>query len=408
MVKNNFSFRFKEENFSEKGKSEKRRAQLSLIIGKKLTKISKYNFDPERVGKTNCENLIGGLSIPLGIAGPLLIKGNYAKENFYIPLATYEGALVASINRGCKAITLSGGAEVTAKENGITRAPVFKICPKSFQNKKKYQLSKNNLSLWLRVNFPEIARQAESTSSHLKLLKIEPFFNQDAIFLRFSYDSGLAMGMNMATIGTAKAGEYIEKISNLKLIALSGNVCCDKKASLLNQQLGRGKNITAKIWLPEKVIEETLKTKANDFYEVYRLKIELGSETAKTIGKNAQIANTTAAIFLACGQDIAHITETATGNTSCRIIGKGIEITVTFNDMPIGVIGGGTSLSGQNECLHILDCWGEKETDSLKFAEIIGATVLAGEISLLAALSSNDLAKAHEKLGRIRKTKSLK
>jgi len=265
---------------------------------------------------------------------------------------------------------------------------------------------KTKIIKWLKVNFNKIAEVCEGTSKHLRLIKIEPFWEKEAVFLRFSFETGLAMGMNMATIACAKASQLIEKETGAKLVALSGNVCCDKKAAKLNFEKGRGKQVKAEAILTDKILKDILKTNAHDFYEVYRLKIVLGSKIAGTVSANAQVANVLAAIFTACGQDIAHISEASIGETKCRLVkGGGIKISVWLPDLPIGVIGGGTGLETQKEALGILNLNKQERNDHLNLGEIIGGAVLAGEISLIAALASGDLAKAHEKLGRQQHTK---
>lgn len=392
----------------ESEKAEIRREALEKIEGVNLEGVGDYAFDPETAGKRNCENLIGGVSVPLGVAGPIKINGQFAKGEFYLPLATTEGALIASVNRGCKAITTSGGCIVQAVDVGMTRAPVFIVSSKrKTQNSKpklKTQIQKSMVFIhWVGDNFSLIKNICEETSSHLKLLEIEPITEDEAVFLRFRFNTGLAMGMNMATIATSAACEFIEKETGAKLAALSGNVCCDKKASRINFEKGRGKKVNARVVLTKEILENDLKTTAKEFYEVYRLKILLGSQVAGTIGANAQMANVLAAIFLATGQDIAHVAEAAIGETKCSLCGEDLEINVYLPDLPIGVIGGGTGLLAQRESLGILGVSGKSGNDCLKLAEIIGGAVLAGEISLLAALASGDLARAHARLGRGKK-----
>lgn len=372
-----------------------RRRFLEKRIGKVLSGIASTILDfDELVGK-NIENPIGAVQIPLGIAGPLKIEGEYAKGEFYVPLATHEGALVASINRGMKAITLSGGARTKVIKDGMARAPVFKVP----DVQTAYELVK-----WVEEHFEEIKREAESTTRHGKLKEIQPFIMGTNVWLRFVYFTGDAMGMNMATIATEKACEYIEKnFGRAVCVALSGNMCVDKKPAHLNVLLGRGKYVVAEAVIKKEVLEKVLKTDAKNVHEVNERKNWAGSAFAGSYSFNAHFANIIAAIFLATGQDAAQIVESSMGFTWTEVRGEDLYISVTLPSLEVGTVGGGTRLQTQREALEILGVAGGGDppgTNALKFAEIVAASVLAGELNLLAALAARQLAKAHERLGR--------
>jgi len=194
----------------------------------KLENIAHFSLDPNQVIGRNCENMIGVTQVPLGIAGPVNIRqqatGNRQQVGeYYLPLATTEGALVASVNRGCKATRLSSGIQVKVESKGITRAPVFKVNSLAEADK---------LIAWVKKNFNQLKQQTETTSQHLKLLAIDPFMVGKNLFLRFSYDTAEAMGMNMATIATQQAVNFIELKLKIKCVSLSANLCVDKKASI--------------------------------------------------------------------------------------------------------------------------------------------------------------------------------
>lgn len=374
-----------------------RRDFLNIKLGIDIKNLSKNILDLNEVYGRNTENLIGAVQIPVGIAGPLLINGLYAKGEFYIPLATTEGALVASINRGCSAIAKSGGANAAVLNDGMSRAPALKT-PSLFHSIKLIE--------WIKSNFNEIKKVAESTTSYGKLIRIEPFIIGKIVYLRFIYQTGDAMGMNMATKATDKAIKYIKEKNNfIKEISISGNICTDKKVSSINWVLGRGKTVVAEATILREVIEEVLKTTPEAMVEVNYVKNYLGSARAGTIGgHNAHVANVIAGIFIATGQDPAQIIESSAALTSLEIDDNGnLYASLFMPSLEVGTIGGGTRLQTQRECLRIMNCGGEEENigeNSKKFAEIIASAALAGELSLIAALASDDLVNAHEKFGR--------
>ncbi|OGM21269.1 hydroxymethylglutaryl-CoA reductase (NADPH) [Candidatus Woesebacteria bacterium RIFCSPHIGHO2_01_FULL_38_9b] len=380
---------------SLKEQMEVRRDVLSMLTHTTLSNISNPLFNIESASTKNCENLIGKTETPLGIAGPLRVNGDYAKGEFFIPLATTEGALVASVNRGCNAIKLSDGAFVYIEQSGMTRAPLFHTA--GLKESRKFVS-------FIKSHFKEISKRVHQTDIHLTLLSINPFVAGRNVFLRFVFDTQDAMGMNMVTLACDHViKNYIEKETNIPCIALSGNLCTDKKASWMNKIEKRGYSVHAEVTIPEKIVKEVLKTNPRDFVDINTRKNLIGSALAGSLGFNAHHANIIAAIFLATGQDMAHVAEASSGITTTELTGHDLYISVSLPDLPVGTIGGGTDLATQKEALSILGVAGGGSppgSNAKKFAEIIAASVLAGEISLLAALGSGDLAKAHRWLGR--------
>jgi len=221
------------------------------------------------------------------------------------------------------------------------------------------------------------------------------------LFLRFKFDSQDAMGMNMATIACTLAADFIEKKTKAKLVSVSGNVCVDKKPNMLNFIEGRGTQIWADCILPFEIVEKVLKTTPEKFVDVVIRKVYIGSIVSGSIGANSHAANVLAAIFAATGQDIAHVAESSSAIMTAEIVKNGLYVSESLSDVVIGTVGGGTGLETQKEALSILGVsGGDKGRNSQKLAEIIGAAVLAGEISLIASLSVNSLAQAHRKFGR--------
>lgn len=354
----------------------------------KLPHIGTFSLDEQTASTKNCENMIGAIQVPVGIAGPLKI----ADESFFVPLATTEGALVASVNRGCKAITESRGATVISKHIGITRAPVFAVAG---------IVEGQKIIDYIEANFAKLKEITQATSTHLQLLEIKPWAMGKNVFLRFRFDTQDAMGMNMATIAVDKAVKYIEEQTNIRCVALSGNMCVDKKPNMLNFIEGRGNSVLAEVIIPADIITKVLKTTPTALNEVAQRKLMYGSLLSGSIGANAQIANVLAAIFLATGQDLGHIAECSMGITTVEQQGDDLYISVYLPDLVIGTVGGGTNLDTQKEALSILGIVGGNEgKKAKKLAEIIGGAVLAGELSLLASLAEHSLVRAHKTLGR--------
>ena len=368
-----------------------RRKFAEEISGAELKNISNYSINMELASKKNIENPIGAIQIPLGIAGPLKVKGDYANGEFYVPLATSEGALVASVNRGCSVISESGGVTAKILDDKMTRAPVLKA---------KSVTDAVQIKSWIHEHFSELKKAAEVTTRHGKLIKIDPIFVVGKyIYPRFVYTTGDSMGMNMVTIATDSALNLLTHKTGVHVVALSGNVCVDKKPSSLNLIEGRGKSITAELVVPKEIVKNKLKTTSQAIVEVNTAKNLIGSAVAGSLGFNAQYANIIGAIFLATGQDEAHIVEGSMGITTAMEEENGdLYFSVTLPDVPLATYGGGTSLETARECLEIMDAYGNEKVH--KFAEIVAGTVLAGELSLMGALAAGHLARAHKDLGR--------
>lgn len=373
-----------------------RREALARITGASLEAIGHHSFDASIASKRNCENLIGVAQIPMGVVGPLTVHGDHVDGDVFVPMATTEGALLASINRGCTALRLAGGARVHGDDVGMTRAPVFRT---------RSQRETRAFLTWIRDHESEIRDVAEGTSRFLKLTEMKPYVFGTSIFLRFRFTTGDAMGMNMVTIACDRIVRgLIESATGVPCVALSGNYCVDKKAASINFTEGRGKRIHAEVTLDASVLRDVLKTDAASLAEVQYRKNLLGSIAAGAMGYNAHFANILSAFFLATGQDPAHVVGGSTGVTCIEPRPDGAAyMSIFVPDAPLGAIGGGTSLDTQSEALRILGVAPDPERPGLavmRLAEILGGAVLAGELSLMAAFTSSDLARAHARLGR--------
>lgn len=365
--------------------SNERRSAIEKELQVKLSSVGEAFID--ELDKVHCENLIGAVTLPLGVAGPLKINGQYVHREVYIPLATSEGALVASVNRGSKAITENGGVTVRIEEVGTTRGPVFEI-----ENLEQALWFKE----WLNDNTNLLKREAESTSSHLKLKKLETRILGRQVYVRFYYDTEDAMGMNMVTIATQKIVEYIEKETNIICLAVAGNFDVDKKPAWLNFISGRGKVGWAEVIISQDQLKDTLKVSAEDMYKMVIRKCWGGSIMSGSLGYNAHFANIVAAFYAATGQDLAHVVEGSQGITNAEVLKNGdFYLSIYMPDIMIGTIGGGTKLETQTEARSIM-----KVTNSKEIAEVLLGAVLAGELSLLASITEKTLASSHQKLGR--------
>ncbi|CAF3510407.1 unnamed protein product [Adineta steineri] len=356
------------------------------------------NYDYSLVINHCCENVIGYVQIPVGYAGPLRVDN----RNFYIPMATTEGALVASTNRGCKAVSMSkGGIETIIFNDGMTRGPVLKFAT----IRQAYDAYE-----WFETNFEEIKKCFDGTSSYARLTSIKRNLAAHYLFVRFVATTGDAMGMNMLSKGVEAVLKLVKSTwsQTVDIISVSGNYCTDKKPSALNWIDGRGKSVVAEAIIPGDILHQVLKTNANQLVELNQSKNMLGSIVAGSIGGfNAHAANIVAAMFIACGQDPAQVVSSSNCLTWLETTGpekNDLYISCTMYSLEVGTIGGGTKLPAQQACLKMLDVDGSLSNapgeNSCQLARLICSTVLAGELSLLSALATNELVQSHLRLNR--------
>ncbi|CAF0969286.1 unnamed protein product [Adineta steineri] len=356
------------------------------------------HYDYSLVINQCCENVIGYVQLPIGYAGPLRVDDKY----YYIPLATTEGALVASTNRGCKAVSMSKtGIETIIFNDGMTRGPVLKF-NSIRQAYEAYQ--------WLDENFDEVKQYFDRTSSYARLTSIKRNLAAHYLFVRFVATTGDAMGMNMLSKGVEAVLTLIRSKwpDSVDIISISGNYCIDKKPSALNWIDGRGKSVVAEAVISQEILEQVLKTNASRLVELNQSKNLLGSIMAGSIGGfNAHASNIVAAMFIACGQDPAQVVSSSNCLTWLETTGpekRDLYISCTMYSLEVGTIGGGTKLSAQKACLQMLgidgSCIQMPGENSCQLARLICSTVLAGELSLMSALATNDLVHSHLRLNR--------
>ena len=373
--------------------AEARRRLLEAETDADVDAIGDYTFEAEQAD-TAIENMIGAAQIPMGVAGPVRVAGGAADGEFYLPLATTEGALLASVNRGLSVIATAGGADARVTESGMTRAPVFRVAGIA---------EAQEVVSWVDENADRLREAAESTTSHGELLDVDTYVVGDSVYLRFVYDTKDAMGMNMATIATREAAEIVEDETAASLVALSGNLCSDKKPAAINAVEGRGRSVTADVTIPRETVEDRLHTTSAAIEEANTRKNLVGSAKAGSLGFNAHAANVVAAAFLATGQDAAQVVEGSNAITTIEAREDALYASVSLASLEVGTVGGGTKLPTQSEALDVLGLRGGGDpagSNADALAEIIAVSALAGELSLLAALASRHLSSAHADLGR--------
>lgn len=380
----------KSDNYSE-DIIRARQQYVEEKTGVKLHHIKVYSFDP-RLTQGNIENFTGVAQIPLGFAGPLRINGEYAQGEFVIPLATTEGTLVASYNRGMKVLNLSGGVTTTVVMDQMQRAPVF-----VFDSAREARAFWS----WIDEHFDEIKQIAESTTRFGKLKTIERYQTNKFIYLRFNFQTGDAAGQNMVGRATWAACTWIAATyPSVRRWFLESNFATDKKASQINTIMTRGKRVTAEATIPRQVLMDHLRTSPESLHYHYMVANVAGFVSGVN-NNGLHSANGITAMFIATGQDVACVSESSAGILYAEITPEGdFYISVTIPSLVVGTYGGGTGLPTQRECLEILGCYGKDKV--YKFAEIVAGVVLAGEISLGAAISSQDWVSSHEQYGRNR------
>ncbi|MGB9955996.1 hydroxymethylglutaryl-CoA reductase (NADPH) [Haloferax prahovense] len=373
--------------------AEARRLLVESQSGASLDAVGNYGF-PAEAAESAIENMVGAIQVPMGVAGPVSVDGGSVAGEKYLPLATTEGALLASVNRGCSVINSAGGATARVLKSGMTRAPVFRVADVA---------EAEALVSWTRDNFAALKEAAEETTNHGELLDVTPYVVGNSVYLRFRYDTKDAMGMNMATIATEAACGVVEAETTASLVALSGNLCTDKKPAAINAVEGRGRSVTADVRIPRDVVEERLHTTPEAVAELNTRKNLVGSAKAASLGFNAHVANVVAAMFLATGQDEAQVVEGANAITTAEVQDGDLYVSVSIASLEVGTVGGGTKLPTQSEGLDILGVSGGGDpagSNADALAECIAVGSLAGELSLLSALASRHLSSAHAELGR--------
>jgi hydroxymethylglutaryl-CoA reductase (NADPH) len=359
--------------------------------GAALRHLFEYSIDPAAT-RGNIENFTGVAQIPIGLAGPLLVKGEHAQGEFIVPLATTEGTLVASYNRGMKVLNLAGGVMCTVQDDCMQRAPVF-----VFDNARDARAFRD----WVNAHMAEIREAAEATSKVARLLYVDTFLSNKFAYLRFNYSTGDAAGQNMVGRATFAACSWVlEQVGTVRKFYLESNFATDKKASQINIMRTRGKRVTAEAVVPRQVLIEVMRVEPESLAYHWNV-ATIGAFFSGANNNGAHSPNGITAMFIATGQDVANVAESSAGILYTEMTPeRDLYISLTIPSLIVATHGGGTGLPTQRECLEILGCVGRNKVQ--KLAEIVAGVALAGELSLGAAISSLDWVSSHEKYGRNR------
>lgn len=374
-----------------------RREALQRVTGKSLDGLPLEGFDYGSILGQCCEMPIGYVQLPVGIAGPLLLDG----REYMVPMATTEGCLVASTNRGCKAILASGGATSMLLRDGMTRAPVVRFGTAKRAAELKFYIEDP-------LNFETISMSFNKSSRFGRLQSVQCAIAGKNLYMRFTCSTGDAMGMNMVSKGVQNVLDYLQNdFPDMDVIGISGNFCADKKPAAVNWIEGRGKSVVCEAIIKEEVIKKVLKTEVAALVELNMLKNLTGSAMAGSLGGfNAHASNIVSAVYIATGQDPAQNVESSACITMMEPVndGKDLHVSVSMPSIEVGTVGGGTQLASQSACLNLLGVKGaSKETpgaNSRLLATIVAGSVLAGELSLMSAISAGQLVKSHMKFNR--------
>ncbi len=372
--------------------AEERRRVIEEETGVALPHVASFSFEPS-VLPGNIESFVGVAQVPIGIAGPLLVDGEHATGEFYVPMATTEGTLVASYSRGMRLTRESGGIRCTVIDDAMQRAPLF-----VFTDARRAR----DFGRMVEARFEEIKAKAEETTSVGKLRTIEQYAVGKMRWLRFDFTTGDAAGQNMVSKATRHACRALvdEGIPGLEHFTLAANLDTDKKHSHLNSLHTRGKRVVAEVTMPRGLVESIMHTTPEALHRQRQLS-NLGSMVSASTNNGSHFANGITAMFIACGQDVANVAESSAGFVHSELTTEGdYYFSVTIPSLIVATYGGGTGLPTQRECLEILGCYGRGKV--IRFAEVVAATVLAGELSLASAVVSDQWVSSHDRLGRNR------
>ena len=371
--------------------AEARRDFLHEQTGSSLEHVGSYSFDPS-VLPGNIEHFTGVAQVPIGVAGPLLVDGEHAQGEFYVPMATAEGTLVASYNRGMKLLHAIGGVKTTIMDDRMQRAPAF-----LFESAREAR----DFGVWLDEHIDEIREVAEATTKSGKLQDIEQYSASRILYTRFNYTTGDAAGQNMTGKATQAACHWIvEQYPAIDHFFLEGNFATDKKSSQINMLRTRGKRVVAEATIPDGLLKEMMHSGSELMYRA-RAVSNLGGFMSGVNNNGSHSANGITAMFIATGQDVANVAESSAAFVYTELRENGdYYYSVTIPSLIVGTYGGGTGLATQRECLELLDCYGSDKVR--KFTEIVAATVLCGEISLGSAVVAEEWVESHDLHGRNR------
>lgn len=372
--------------------AQARRDTVTENTGAALLHTGQFSIDPALL-PGNIEGFSGIVQVPMGFAGPLRVDGEHAQGEFYVPMATTEGTLLASYSRGMRLTREAGGVRTTVVDDAMQRAPIFVFDDARYAR---------DFGHWVTAHFADIKVAAEATTRSGKLRDIQQFAQGKMRWLRFNFTTGDAAGQNMVSKATHAACQWMlaQQLSGLAHFSLAANFDTDKKHSMVNSLHTRGKRVVAEITLPAKLLKEVMHTSGEALFKQRQLS-NMGAMMAGSVNNGAHFANGITAVFMACGQDVANVAESSAGFVHAELKPNGdYYFSVTIPALIVATYGGGTGLPTQRECLEVMGCYGAGKVN--KLAEIIAATVLCGELSLSSAIVSDQWVSSHDALGRNR------
>ena len=367
-----------------------RRRWVEKQTGCRLTHVGSHSISTEQM-RGNIENPIGAAQVPIGVAGPLLVNGDHAQGIYYVPLATTEGALIRSYERGMVTLSHAGGVSthIYVDENRVSPVFFFDSSDEAYEFTHEIQ-----------SHFETIKKQAESTTHHGRLLRLKCHPVGREVIVHFCYSTGDAHGMNMIVKATDQASKWIAQQLRARHFYIFSGCSSEKRASGTLFAGGKGKKVTACALLPASILKSYLHVTPKQIHHMWQHTI-IGHMQANAVGYNGHYANGLTALFIACGQDVANVVNSAVGITNFELTETGdLYASVTLPALTVATVGGGTALGTFRECLELIGCYGTG--GARKFAEIVAATLLAGELSMGAAIASSEFVSAHESYGRNR------
>ncbi|MEK7702385.1 MAG: 3-hydroxy-3-methylglutaryl-CoA reductase [Nitrospirota bacterium] len=371
--------KIKEQDYTRES-AEGIRNWISAKMGVLLEHTAFFSENPKNM-KGNIENLFGVAQIPIGLAGPIRINGQFAKGDFYIPMATTEGTMIQSYHYGMRMITLAGGITTSVLKDELHTSPLFKF---SHMRISEWFVE------WLKNNFDQIKEIAERTTQHGKLERLEPHIFDRNVVVKFCYTTGDASGINIIMFATQAACRYITSIVKPEKFYLQGNFSSIKKVTAHNFVSGYGRSVVAESIVPKSLVKRFYKVAPEDIVAYFQSAL-LNSTHAGMIGMSGQVANAMTAIFIACGQDVASVVESHVSVVNYDLTPEGdLYASIKLPNLILGTVGGGTGLGTQKECLELLGCYGLG--NARKFSEVIGASVLSGEIAICASNAAGSFA----------------
>ena len=359
------------------------------FAGRELPHLGGLPVQPaEARGKI--ENFTGWACVPLGLAGPLHVETSAGRREVLVPMATTEGALVASYSRGMRLARESGQIRSRVVREGLTQNPIL-VYEDAAAAQRGLEFALGALE--------ELGARVAGTTHHGRLDSVSGNVVGRRLLLSLRFLTGDAIGINMAARATDLCAAWLEEQTGARTRYVHGQDV-EKRANGRALVEGRGRSVVADVTIPKGVLAQIARVTPADLVEIWK-SYTVGYAQLGTQNWTVQAANGIAAVFLACGQDLAYVTESATGHLDLDVTSDGdLYASVTLPSLLVGTVGGGSGQGTARECLELLGCFGASKANP--FAEILAATILAGDLSLMASFCAHEFVAAHENLGRNR------